>query len=127
MRPEDHGAFFPVGQFKGLSFWNVLLNRQGTIIMPRNIPPRVHTMSQWLNWVDKYFVVGADGIHLREVPVEHVEHRDLLVTRETGGGNPQIHLCRTKCQERRELQNKVLRVHHQEDLSCVRSFRNDKT
>ena len=29
MRPEDHGCIFPVGQFKGLSFWNVLFEQTG--------------------------------------------------------------------------------------------------
>ena len=34
--------------------------------------PQESILCTWLNWVDKYFVVGADGIHLREVPVERV-------------------------------------------------------
>ena len=48
-------------------------------------------------------MVGADGIHLREVPVEHVEHRDLLVTRGTGRRKPRNPPLPNKCQECREF------------------------
>ena len=57
----------------------------------------------WLNWVDKYFVVGVDGIYLREIPVEYVEHRDLLVTRETDRRKPLNLPLPNKCQEYREF------------------------
>ena len=48
-------------------------------------------------------MVGADGIHLREVPVEHVEHRDLLVARGTGRKKPPNPPLPNKCQECREF------------------------
>ena len=44
-------------------------------------------------------MVGADRIHLREVPVEHVEHRDLLVIREIGRRKPPNPPLPNKCQE----------------------------
>ena len=103
MRPEDHGCIFPVGQFKGLSFWNVLFEQTGYYHHAKKHTPKSPYYATWLNWVDKYFVVGADGIHLREVPVEHVEHRDLLVTRETGRRKPPNPPLPNKCQECREF------------------------
>ena len=103
MRPEDHGCIFPVGQFKGLSFWNVLFEQTGYYHHAKKHTPKSPYYVTWLNWVDKYFVVGADGIHLREVPVEHVEHRDLLVTRETGRRKPPNPPLPNKCQECREF------------------------
>ena len=103
MRPEDHGCIFPVGQFKGLSFWNVLFEQTGYYHHAKKHTPKSPYYAPWLNWVDKYFVVGADGIHLREVPVERVEHRDLLVTRETGRRKPPNPPLPNKCQECREF------------------------
>ena len=103
MRPEDHGCIFPVGQFKGLSFWNVLFEQTGYYHHAKKHTPKSPYYVTWLNWVDKYFVVGADGIHLREIPVEHVEHRDLLVTRETGRRKPPNPPLPNKCQECREF------------------------
>ena len=103
MRPEDHGCIFPVGQFKGLSFWNVLFEQTGYYHHAKKHTPKSPYYATWLNWVDKYFVVGADGIHLREVPVERVEHRDLLVTRETGRRKPPNPPLPNKCQECREF------------------------
>ena len=103
MRPEDHGCIFPVGQFKGLSFWNVLFEQTGYYHHAKKHTPKSPYYVTWLNWVDKYFVVGADGIHLREVPVEHVEHRDLLVTRETGRRKPPNPPWPSKCQECHEF------------------------
>ena len=103
MRPEDHGCIFPVGQFKGLSFWNVLFEQTGYYHHAKKHTPKSPYYVTWLNWVDKYFVVGAGGIHLREVPVERVEHRDLLVTRETGRRKPPNPPLLNKCQECREF------------------------
>ena len=97
MRPEDHGCIFPVGQFKGLSFWDVLFEQIEYYQHAKKHTPKSPYYVTWLNWVDKYFVVGADRIHLREVPVEHVEHRDLLVTRETGRRNPPNPPLPNKC------------------------------
>ena len=109
-------------------FWNELFEQIGYYHHAKKHTPKNPYYVTWLNWVDKYFVVGTDGIHLREVPVKYVEHRDLLIPRETGRRKPPNPPLSNKCQECREFTKQgFYGVHHQEDLSCMWSFRNNKT
>ena len=103
MRPADHGNVFPVGQFKGLTFWDVLFDQTGYYHHSKKHAPKSPYYDAWLNWVDKYFVVGSNGILLRDVPAETVQSRDLLVSRETGRRKPPNPPLPQKCQECRDF------------------------
>ena len=103
MRPVDHGNAFPVGQFKGLTFWDVLFDQTGYYHHSKKHAPKSPYYDAWLNWVDKYFVVGSNGILLRDVPAETVQSRDLLVNRETGRRKPPNPPLPQKCQECRDF------------------------
>ena len=103
MRPADHGNVFPVGQFKGLTFWDVLFDQTGYYHHSKKHAPKSPYYDAWLNWVDKYFVVGSNGILLRDVPAETVQSRDLLVSREIGRRKPPNPPLPQKCQECRDF------------------------
>ena len=102
-RPADHGNVFPVGQFKGLTFWDVVFDQTGYYHHSKKHAPKSPYYDAWLNWVDKYFVVGSNGILLRDVPAETVQSRDLLVSRETGRRKPPNPPLPQKCQECRDF------------------------
>lgn len=94
-RPPRHGDVFPTGQFKGLSFWQVLHEHTGFITWIRSNRSRSPYYHEFMDWVDTYFEVDGDNIYVREAPVRQIPgSRENVTMNRTPPNPPKPNKCR---------------------------------
>ena len=95
MRPEKSDIVFPVGQFKGLTFWDVFHGQTNFHKWAKKNDPKSPCYWEWIQWVDRYFDVNEVGVFMRTTPYYALDSR---VTRDSGRGKPPNPPKPTKCQ-----------------------------
>ena len=70
LRPDKHESIFPAGQFKGMTFWDVLHTQRNFYWWTKKEGTRSPYLKAWVAWVDKFFDVDDDGVYLRDIPNE---------------------------------------------------------
>ena len=99
LRPEKHGYVFPMGQFKGMTFWDILHTQRKLLLVDKEGTTRSPYLKEWVAWVDKFFDVDDAGVYLREIPnddpVEDMPSRKISA-KKTPPNPPKPNKC-TQC------------------------------
>ena len=102
LRPVKHEYVFPVGQFKGMTFWDVLHTQRNFYWWTKKDPTRSPYLKEWVAWVDKFFDVDDAGVYLREIPNEDPEEASSssrkISAKKTPPNPPKPNKC-VKCTE----------------------------
>ena len=69
-RPSGSERKFPVGQFKGKTFWTLLHRHRDFYQWAKNNSTRSPYYVEYVRWVDTYFTIEGDKVFLRQEPVE---------------------------------------------------------